>query len=527
MDFEELFEDDDYNIISNPIGQTFYEDSRDGHTINVQSYLEILPSCDTDRYINTLYDDDDGMKCTPLMIACKLGYYEIVQLFLVLCEPKLEIEGTIILNNYRTEGVTALWIASGAGHFLIVQLLVEYGANVNHLTSSTHSTPLRAACYIGHMEIIRYLIERGGADQHMLNISNNSNLSLAVSRGHTELVEYLLKLQCNPNIQTEPDQKTALHEACEDGHLNYVQLLLEYNAQSLKDVDGQTPLMIASLNQHPDIVHYFIEHNYCTDQESIDALELLGSSYYCQQSANAQEGFQYLLKAVKLREEYQLTRVPCDHFSIDNYNKCQTEDELHHIRHTMELMQLESLTIYRKQLGEKSKTFLYALRYCGGICADEENYKSCLKLWFYGLQLNKLTNFVVSRDTDLLRLFATVLVELDRNQLNEILYQNDMLKDVLLLAIAELQYNRKLIATSNGDQRVVEQEKFDYNLYTMLCLITILSKFEDDLDRKQFYPLIYKLNYLNFKMKDNTTLLHLAVNRQSAINGYSLGQSYK
>lgn len=39
-------------------------------------------------------------------------------------------------------------------------MLVEHGAFVNN-TTSTNSTPLRAACFDGHLPIVQYLIAHG------------------------------------------------------------------------------------------------------------------------------------------------------------------------------------------------------------------------------------------------------------------------------------------------------------------------------------------------------------------------------
>ena len=56
--------------------------------------------------------------------------------------------------------MTPLWVASAAGHQEMVVKLIDLGANVNS-TTSTNSTPLRAACYDGHLEVAKLLLEMG------------------------------------------------------------------------------------------------------------------------------------------------------------------------------------------------------------------------------------------------------------------------------------------------------------------------------------------------------------------------------
>ena len=64
----------------------------------------------------------------------------------------------------------------------------------------------------------------------------------------------------NPNIQ-DVDGSTPLHIATRYGHPDVVELLLEYGADpNVKDNKGKTPLHIAAINNHVEVAKLLLEH---------------------------------------------------------------------------------------------------------------------------------------------------------------------------------------------------------------------------------------------------------------------------
>lgn len=137
-----------------------YTSARDGNLM----YLKRFIGGRSQSEIDSLVSSKTG-GCTPLLIACRNGHYDVVQYLLKRCHADVEQCGSVIFDGETIENAPALWCAAAAGHTNIVKLLVRHGANVNS-TTKTNSTPLRAACFDGHYEIVKYLVLHGAGKCH-------------------------------------------------------------------------------------------------------------------------------------------------------------------------------------------------------------------------------------------------------------------------------------------------------------------------------------------------------------------------
>ena len=90
-----------------------------------------------------------------------------------------------------------------------------------------------------------------------------NTLQKAAALGAIQCLELLLKRGCDPNI-TDKEGETPLHQAAANGHVNCVQTLLLAGAKARPAPcwmlgDNQTPLMLATYNNFPDVVEVLIE----------------------------------------------------------------------------------------------------------------------------------------------------------------------------------------------------------------------------------------------------------------------------
>ena len=101
------------------------------------------------------------------------------------------------------------------------------GADINAQTEETQETALTLACCGGFLEVADFLI-KAGAD---LELGASTPLMESSQEGHLELVRYLLEAGASVNAITGTGD-TALTYACENGHTDVADLLLQYGYES-------------------------------------------------------------------------------------------------------------------------------------------------------------------------------------------------------------------------------------------------------------------------------------------------------
>ncbi|XP_070155288.1 protein fem-1 homolog B isoform X2 [Polyergus mexicanus] len=504
--------------------QRIYYSARDGMAIALYTLLSTKSETDVNQLINQKVLEDEGQRCTPLIIAARYGHNKVVRMLLEKFKPDLEQEGTVKFNGYVIEGASALWAAAGAGHLSVLKTLVKAGANVNHPTK-TNSTPLRAACFNGRLDIVKYLIDHQ-ADINIPNTFNNTCLMIASYKGHLDIVNFLLDKGADPNKKAFCGA-TALHFAAECGHSNIVRELLKYGTKMTKNVSGMTPLITAAERTRAEVVEYLVQRKEVTKMEIIDAYELLGASYandkdnYCLTKA-----YKYLYKAMELRysdtNNIIYKQLGSTVKAYENWRECETLEKLESIKDNPNAIHMESLVIRERILGVHNPELPHPIVFRGAIFADNARFDRCIDLWLHALKLRQLND--ISIVTDLLR-FAQVFsqmihvgVDLDFSQVI----------NVLEASITEL--NRNKIKIQNPDPKDdIDQcvEEMESNITTTLYILTILTKLMtlngnrcDESDLRQAYHLVHKLCALQMCLKDGQTLLHLAVNAETPVDDF-------
>ncbi|PSN51229.1 Protein fem-1 B [Blattella germanica] len=455
-----------------------YYAARDGMAITLFALLAEKTDQEVHELLNQQVIEEDGQRCTALIVAARNGHDKVVKMLLSEFKPDIEQEGTVKFDGYVIEGASALWCAAGAGHLHVVKTLVKTGANVNHPTK-TNSTPLRAACFDGRLDIVKYLTDHL-ADIHIANKYNNTCLMIAAYKGHLDVVSFLLEKGANPDEKAHCGA-TALHFAAECGHVTIVKELLEY---------GMSPLIAAAERTRADVVEYLVTRPEVSQEERIEALELLGASY-----ANDK-----------------------DNYSYENWIECQTLEELEAIQLNHNALHMESLSIRERILGSHNPEVPHPVIFRGAVFADNARFDRCIDLWLHALRLRQLNKVSVVKD--LLR-FAQVFSQMIHVGVD---LQFSQVEDVLAASVLELERNKEKIANPSPKDDIEQiMEEMESNVTTVLYILVIITKLMKCCTNKEEFHvnrLVFRLNQLQAATRDGQTLLHLCVNADTPVDDF-------
>lgn len=151
-------------------------------------------------------------------------------------------------------GLGAMHQAAKLGRLDALELLLEFGGDVNLRTSRSQQTSLMLATNAGkEPAIIRKLLS-SGADVNAIDQSGDTALLMAVRRNDFELTRILLEAGANREINDRFGQ-TPLILAARKGNSQIASLLLDSGANiNQKDVNGQSALVAAIRSGRKTIV---------------------------------------------------------------------------------------------------------------------------------------------------------------------------------------------------------------------------------------------------------------------------------
>jgi ankyrin repeat protein len=171
-------------------------------------------------------------------------------------------------NGYRVDFNTA--IAYGDTKAIKEHL----NENIDQLsaTSRIGNTPILGACSAGNIEVIDLLVD-WGANIHDYNARGQCCLSIAMINGNFDLVRYLLEKGVDINMAPESAQfDTVLHQQVRFGDAEKVAFILSLNPNAgATNLYGQTPMHVAVIENKPEIVRLMSDAGVFIDPKERDA----------------------------------------------------------------------------------------------------------------------------------------------------------------------------------------------------------------------------------------------------------------
>ncbi|KAE8635585.1 hypothetical protein XENTR_v10002676 [Xenopus tropicalis] len=488
--------------------------ARDG---KLRLLSKLLENKAKDEVVVLMSEKTNG--ATPLLMAARYGHLDMVDYLLDQCSASVEIGGSVNFDGETIEGAPPLWAASAAGHLKVVQSLLDHGASVNN-TTLTNSTPLRAACFDGHLEIVKYLVEHK-ADLEVANRHGHTCLMISCYKGHKEIAQFLLEKGADVNRKSVKGN-TALHDCAESGSLEIMQMLLKYGARMEKDGYGMTPLLSASVTGHTNIVDFLTQHPQTSKIERINALELLGATFV-DKKRDLLGALKYWKRAMDMRysDRTNIISKPEPQTLIMAYDyarEVNTAEELDNLIADPDEMRMQALLIRERILGPSHPDTSYYIRYRGAVYADSGNFKRCINLWKYALDmqqnnLDPLSPMTASSLLSFAELFSFMLQDRAKGLLGTTVTFDDLM-GILCKSVMEIDRAVKQTAPPP------DQVQLNKALSIILHLICLLEKVPCSPDQEHFKKQnIYRFLKLHPKGKNNFSPLHLAVDKNTTCVG--------
>jgi len=191
---------------------------------------------------------------TPLMWGVDRGHVELVG-FLLECEAD-----PAIVNQ---EGFSALHFAVRSKNYAMVEMLLSFNTETEEWTkvngrTKTGYTAINFAAFDGSLKILQLLVEYGG-NVNICSYSNVSPLHRAITKKHIDVVEFLLENGADVD-KNDDNKRTGLHIAALSGELEIVKLLCKYNASLNLDISDNTPITLAKIRKFNSIQLFLQEY---------------------------------------------------------------------------------------------------------------------------------------------------------------------------------------------------------------------------------------------------------------------------
>ncbi|SAM03608.1 hypothetical protein [Absidia glauca] len=199
--------------------------------------------------------------------------------------------------------------AAAHGDLSRLQQCWQQGIDMNASFGPGELSLLHYSASKGHLSCVRFLIDKCKVTVDTMDREGETPLLKASYAGHYSVVRYLV-LEAGANVfHQDKDGWSALHNACSQGGLAMVQLLLDHDSNvNLQSAMNHTPLINAASKGHLAIVQHLLNtanaDPFCRnkfDESAYDAAAVAGEGYICKQlevverAKMEQEGLSYQL----------------------------------------------------------------------------------------------------------------------------------------------------------------------------------------------------------------------------------------
>jgi ankyrin repeat protein len=226
---------------------------------NNHDSLSYLLNRKEQKYLDPIYVKN-GHEDTPLHLAAKHENLEIIKLISQkLYDGFTSAESYLTLKNKH--GKTFFHISCAVGGYNIVEYVLKdlKMTFFVRIQDNDDNTGLHLASKHGHLHVVNLLLEYG-ADMNLKNKEFNNALELSCRYGYYEITKKLINQYSTINLESH-SKDNPLNFACKEGAYEVVELLLAKGAaiDTLND-ENKNCLDVAIENENRDVIRVLLQN---------------------------------------------------------------------------------------------------------------------------------------------------------------------------------------------------------------------------------------------------------------------------
>ncbi|XP_042485352.1 protein ACCELERATED CELL DEATH 6-like isoform X2 [Macadamia integrifolia] len=199
---------------------------------------------------------------SPLYLAAERGLHVVLEKMLkvALEEENFNKKKKDLRIFDGPDGRTPLHAAVAKKHTLCINILLDKKKEIRRIDANGRN-PLHYAASLGHSEEACCLLQKDTSIAHQKDNEGLCPIHIAVNKGYLGIIQAVLKY-CPEVIETlNNDDQNVVHLAAKSGRKNLVSYMIYQKSNmfdkllNAKDINGNTPLHLATLHSHPNVVN--------------------------------------------------------------------------------------------------------------------------------------------------------------------------------------------------------------------------------------------------------------------------------
>lgn len=194
---------------------------------------------------------------SPIHYACNKASFEVASYILKKDPQMAKLEPHV---DYQL-----IFLATASGDADILNLLFEYGANINS-PANKRNLPVQQAIRARHVECLKILLSKGTRTD--IDTKDYSPIMLAITNNQPDAVPLLLQCGENPGYVTPEKKETALTLACFTNQKEVVKLICDNLVQVDLDSNIKMPAAVHWIcrSYNPEIARIVLAKNIDTNR---------------------------------------------------------------------------------------------------------------------------------------------------------------------------------------------------------------------------------------------------------------------